>query len=250
MENIKPKHIFKVLFIGKANAGKTTYLQRYLNGKFNYCHISTSEVESTQLTFNTYSEEIIFDVYDCPNNQKFKNIKDYYNEADIVFLFNDLTDMSSSVDVYEWIQSIKNVKNIPIIHIRNKCDISLTSHKPTYIFHKKYFNFSLDISVKNLTNFYTPFLYESRLLLNDTNLEFIPSMTVISSSISNSDESISNRLILVNQQEKKDDDDIEKIINNIKEKEKSIEKLKLQINYLQLVEKSIIFLNIARRFLL
>jgi len=54
---------------------------------------------------------------------------------------------------------------------------------------------------------------------------------------------ISNEVISKNQQEKKDDDDIEKIINNIKEKEKSIEKLKLQINYLQLVKEETKLIN-------
>ena len=120
-------YIYKILLLGDCNVGKTSFILRYTEDKFEDTHISTIGVDFKTKLFNLNSEEILkLQIWDTAGQDKFKSItKNYFRGSNGIILMYDITSSYSFVNIKNWITQIRDSvgDNTCIIIVGNKSDL-------------------------------------------------------------------------------------------------------------------------------
>jgi small GTP-binding protein len=115
----------KFLVLGDGGVGKTTLLNRYVNGKFLNAATMTIGVEflSKQIQMGTISCQLI--LWDISGQDRFRFMIDkYMRGASGALILFDTTNMKSFVNIGKWVNFVrKYYKNLPILLIAAKCDL-------------------------------------------------------------------------------------------------------------------------------
>lgn len=173
---------YKIIVVGDAGCGKTTYINRLSSGEFNRKYIPTQGVNVTILSINTNYGLITFKVWDCAGQEKFKGLGDgyYVNAAGVIFMF-DLTNTLTFKNLPQWILNVGRVNpNIPVVVCGNKCDIKDRKVHPNTIREmlppqSKYY----DISARSCHNFEKAFLSLAKQITGHEDLEFIENEALV-----------------------------------------------------------------------
>lgn len=165
---------FKIVLVGDAGVGKTTFITRHRTGEFTKEYNSTFGVDVNSLTFQTTHGDVVFDIWDCAGQEKYMGLgSGYFVDANACIIMFDVTHRRSYGNVEEWYDRLKEVcTNIPIVLCGNKVDCKDRKVLPKDInFHRKKDIQYYDVSSKSNYNFEKPFLYLLRKLV-DKNLNF------------------------------------------------------------------------------
>lgn len=185
----------KVILVGDAGVGKTTFIKRHRTGEFEKRYIATIAAEVHKLKFHTNNGTIVFDLWDCAGDDRFAGLGEgYYTGADAAIIMFDVTNKNSYKNLDKWYQSIKKKRGyIPIVICGNKVEIDTHKMKPREInFHRKKSLQYYNLSAKSNYHFDAPFLYLARRLFMNKELKFIsypdlsPPETPFSERLSNS----------------------------------------------------------------
>ncbi|PFH60070.1 hypothetical protein XA68_11519 [Ophiocordyceps unilateralis] len=167
---------FKLVLVGDGGTGKTTFVKRHLTGEFEKKYIATLGVEVHPLGFTTNCGKIRFDVWDTAGQEKFGGLRDgYYIGGKCGIIMFDVTSRITYKNVPNWHRDLVRVcENIPIVLCGNKVDVKERKVKAkTITFHRKKNLQYYDISAKSNYNFEKPFLWLSRKLCGNAQLEFV-----------------------------------------------------------------------------
>ena len=107
-------HVFKVVFVGNANVGKTKMAKWLLLGELSPIngYVATLGVDVNVFRYN-YST---YNLWDCGGDERFKGLgKGYYIKGDIFFIFEE--GEGKSID--EWEDEIREVAPNATIHVVN-----------------------------------------------------------------------------------------------------------------------------------
>merc|ERR1712137_1262114 len=135
-------------------------------------------VEVHPLPFNTNLGPVIFNCWDTAGQEKFGGLRDgYYIGGQAAIIMFDVTARITYKSVPHWHKDLVRVcEKIPICLCGNKVDAKDRKVRPKDIhFHRKKNPQYYDISAKSNYNFEKPFLWISRKLVGDPNLEFVAS---------------------------------------------------------------------------
>jgi GTP-binding nuclear protein Ran len=185
MSTPAPLH-FKVMVLGPAGAGKTTFIKRHATGEFTKSYNETKSVEVTHLPFYTSMGKITFDIWDCSGQDQFSDNNDIaYHNVEAAMIMFDVTSTCSYRNVNHWYNTIhKKSLNIPTILCGNKVDCKDNKLKARDIQLNGNVEYYYDISAKSNYNFEKPFLYLARKLLNNANLKFVEGPAVLPPEVS------------------------------------------------------------------
>ena len=115
----------KFLVLGDGGVGKTTLLNRYVNGKFLNAATMTIGVEflSKQIQIGTISCQLI--LWDISGQDRFRFMIDkYMRGASGALLLFDTTNMKSFVNIGKWVNLVrKYYENLPILLVAAKSDL-------------------------------------------------------------------------------------------------------------------------------
>lgn len=166
---ITPKR-FKVLIVGDAGVGKTTFVNRLLTGKYNKKYVPTLGATVTPLTFHTNMVQndtaVIFDVWDVDTQYNFLG-DGYFTGVDAAIIMIDKTRQSTYNNSKIWKSQLQNVCGpIPIIVCANKLDL----HKEATLSSIVFFISCNSFDQLQLAK---PFQHLARRLLDRPDLEFI-----------------------------------------------------------------------------
>lgn len=169
----------KVCVIGNGGTGKTTFINRYLNGGFTTKYVATLGVEVHPIVLWTNKGDVRFNMWDCAGQEKFGGLRDgYYVKSDAFFIFASV-DSSLSINKMDfWIKEARRVApDAKIILCFNKCDVKerkITNAQYSH-FKNKYGFPMYEISAKSNYNFEKPFLSLAKSFFgSDTNLDIHP----------------------------------------------------------------------------
>ena len=119
----------RLLIIGDSFVGKTSFLSRYANGKFNLTYLATAGFEFFKKDDKIDNKIVRIELWDTAGYEKFHSLtaSSFHNAQGIMVMF-DVTNPISFENIRNWTESIKThlsseVNNTPVIIIGNKIDL-------------------------------------------------------------------------------------------------------------------------------
>eukprot|EP00096_Caligus_rogercresseyi_P003062 TRINITY_DN1559_c0_g1_i1.p1 TRINITY_DN1559_c0_g1~~TRINITY_DN1559_c0_g1_i1.p1 ORF type:complete len:268 (-),score=45.38 TRINITY_DN1559_c0_g1_i1:278-979(-) len=127
-------YLIKLLSLGNSNAGKTSLLYQYVEGKFNTKFLSTVGIDFREKRINykatddSKGEKVQLQLWDTAGQERFRSLTTaFLRDAMGFILVFDLTCEKSFEDVSEWLNHIQNhayCENPDVILCGNKSDLT------------------------------------------------------------------------------------------------------------------------------
>jgi len=169
---------FKICLVGDGGTGKTTFINRVLNGDFISKYYATQGAVTKFITLGLGDNSFVkYEVWDTAGQEKNVGLKDgYYIGAIASFFFFDANSRETMQNLTKHMRAFYNacgVENPKMFILANKMDIA----KNMFDFNKylqrvvQYNPEFIQISAKTGYNFHLPFERLTRMLFNDSTLE-------------------------------------------------------------------------------
>lgn len=168
---------FKICLIGDGGTGKTTFINKVLNGDFISKYYATQGAVTKFLTLGLGDNSFVkYEVWDTAGQEKNVGLKDgYYIGAIAGFFFYDANSRETMANIPKHMKAFYNAcgVNKPKMYVlANKIDIAKSHSDFSKYFTKvsQYDPELIQISAKTGHNFDKPFEKLTRYLFNDNNL--------------------------------------------------------------------------------
>ena len=120
--------VYKILLLGDSTVGKTCFLLRYCDKRFQEAHLSTIGLDYRLKSMTLKNgKNIKLQIWDTAGQDRFRAItKNYYKGANGIILIYDVTNLQSYENVKNWISQIKEEANpnVLIYLAGNKIDVN------------------------------------------------------------------------------------------------------------------------------
>ena len=156
----------KLLLLGDTSVGKSSFINRYFKNFFQEEFLSTIGLDSQNKIIKIFNDKYKLTIWDTAGQERFRSItRNYYKNADGVFLIYDVNDSENYDNISKWVNDIKEnntaIDNkITIYLLGNKID--LNQRKIDYVIYEemaknlgiKYFEISckLNININEVVN--------------------------------------------------------------------------------------------------
>ncbi|KAM4571091.1 ras-related protein Rab-7L1-like [Fundulus diaphanus] len=126
------EYSLKILIVGDGNVGKSSFVHRYVSGRFNKPYKMTVGVDfSIKMLHWSDREKVNVQLWDIAGQERFISMtRMYYKGAVGCVVMFDVTNSSSFLNCRLWKQDLDNKAmlpnggSIPCILLANKCDLS------------------------------------------------------------------------------------------------------------------------------
>ena len=118
-------YLYKVIFIGDSDTGKSSLSQRIAHDSFNPTYIDTIGVDFFIKYIKISGKIIKLQIWDTAGADRYRSItKAYYKGSSIIFLVYDVTNLNSFKNIKNWMKDIEdfNKEKVYIVLVGNKCD--------------------------------------------------------------------------------------------------------------------------------
>ena len=115
----------KLLIVGDSSVGKTNFVHRFIEDKFNKNYMTTSGVDLKTKDLEIKNKKIRIQIWDTAGQEKYMSInKNLFQRVQGIILMYDISNLNSFKNLVKWMDGIKeNSKDVPVILIGNKCDL-------------------------------------------------------------------------------------------------------------------------------
>ena len=114
----------KVIFIGDANTGKTSIINRIIDNPFNDTYEVSIGIDFMSKNIRFRGQNIKIQIWDSAGQEKYKGlIPSYVRNSSIVFIVYDISNRTSFENVQNWINFVKNIEKTTMILCGNKNDL-------------------------------------------------------------------------------------------------------------------------------
>lgn len=125
------EHLFKVLVVGEASTGKTSFIKRYVHQFFSRAYKATIGVDFALKTLQFDENTLVrLQLWDLAGQERFGSMtRVYYKDAVGAFLVFDVNQQKTFDAVLRWKADLDNKvslsdgSNIPCLLLANKCDL-------------------------------------------------------------------------------------------------------------------------------
>ena len=115
----------KVIFIGDANTGKTSIINRIIDNPFNDTYEVSIGIDFMSKNIRFRGQNIKIQIWDSAGQEKYKGlIPSYVRNSSIVFIVYDISRRTSFENVQNWISFVKNIEKTTMILCGNKTDLN------------------------------------------------------------------------------------------------------------------------------
>lgn len=129
--NKQTEYLFKVLIIGEASTGKTSFIRRYVNQFYSNAYKATVGVDFALKNIRYDKDTIIrLQLWDIAGQERFSSMtRVYYRDAVGAFILFDSNRPSTFESVLRWKNdldnkvSFRNGSSVPCLLLANKCDL-------------------------------------------------------------------------------------------------------------------------------
>jgi len=120
---------YKILILGDSTVGKTAFIVRFCEGKFEEDSLTTIGLDSKVKFISRQDKKIQLQIWDTAGQERFRSLsKSWYKGADGILLMYDISNYDSFKHIKNWINDIKTNISIPfeklaLIVIGHKSDL-------------------------------------------------------------------------------------------------------------------------------
>ena len=115
----------KVIFVGDANTGKTSIINRIIDNPFNETYEVSIGIDFMSKNIRFRGQNIKIQIWDSAGQEKYKGlIPSYVRNSSIVFLIYDVSTKTSFDNIPNWINFIRNIETTTLVLCGNKIDIT------------------------------------------------------------------------------------------------------------------------------
>ena len=115
-----PERTYKVIFIGDASVGKSTFIIRLAKGYFQNRMSATLGIDFHIKTLKINNKNIALQLWDTAGQERFRSItKSYFRKADAIVIMYDVTNESSFLNVREWINAVDVSQTVKLLSFTN-----------------------------------------------------------------------------------------------------------------------------------
>ena len=119
-------NIFKILFLGESQVGKTEFISRFIDDKLTSKNIiKPIGINFRVKTINFKGKKIKLQIWDTDGQERFRNITHtFYKGVHALIFMYDVTDQNSFKNLSNWIKQVEahGEKNIVKVLVGNNCD--------------------------------------------------------------------------------------------------------------------------------
>jgi small GTP-binding protein len=119
--------LYKVLLLGNSTVGKTSFLLRFCDDKYDPETLTTVGVDYKKKFIKRHDKKIKLHICDTAGQERFRSIaKNLFKNADGIIIMYDITNKKSFQDIKDWISSIKenvDLEKIGLVISGNKKDL-------------------------------------------------------------------------------------------------------------------------------
>lgn len=124
------EHLFKVLVVGEASTGKTSFIKRYVHHFFSRAYKATIGVDFALKTLQIGDALVRLQLWDIAGDERFGSMtRVYYKDAVGAFLVFDVNRPKTFESIMRWKVdldskvSLSDGSTIPCLLLANKCDL-------------------------------------------------------------------------------------------------------------------------------
>lgn len=124
--------LVKILLLGDAGVGKTTFCNKLNNGEFTLNYNSTIGVDFFTKYVDIGCKTFKLQIWDTAGQERFKSIvTSYYRNTSLAIIMIDLNNEGSIKSINKWLNDINNYckEDVKIIMIGNKKDLPILVNK-------------------------------------------------------------------------------------------------------------------------
>jgi len=118
---------FKLLLLGDSSVGKTSFILRFCDNKFDEDSLTTIGLDQKNKYVKVGDKKIELRIWDTAGQERFRSIaKNLYKGADGIIIMYDISKKESFKGIKGWINGIKesvDISKIALIVVGNKCDL-------------------------------------------------------------------------------------------------------------------------------
>ena len=117
--------LIKILVLGDSNVGKTNFITRYTEKKFDENYVATLGIDFKTKNIQINNKTIKLQIWDSVGQEKYMSInRNLFMKVQGILLVYDITDQNSFDHLDNWMKRIKEVNEfMPLILVANKCDL-------------------------------------------------------------------------------------------------------------------------------
>ena len=125
----RKESLYKILILGDSTVGKTAFIVRFCEGKFEEDSLTTIGLDSKVKFISRQDKKIQLQIWDTAGQERFRSLsKSWYKGADGILLMYDISNYDSFKHIKNWINDIKTNISIPfeklaLIVIGHKSDL-------------------------------------------------------------------------------------------------------------------------------
>ncbi|OMJ84264.1 hypothetical protein SteCoe_14687 [Stentor coeruleus] len=119
-------YVFKYIIVGDSCVGKSCFMLRFTDNRFKADHDITIGVEFGSKILKVNKNLIKVQIWDTAGQESFRSIaRSYYRGAVGVILMYDITNKDSFINIYRWLNEIKeqSTHQLSITLVGNKLDL-------------------------------------------------------------------------------------------------------------------------------
>ena len=100
---------YKILLLGDSSVGKTAFILRFCEGKFEDDSLTTIGLDSKTKFVSRQDKKIQLQIWDTAGQERFRSLsKSWYKGADGILLMYDISNYETFKHIKNWIGDIKN----------------------------------------------------------------------------------------------------------------------------------------------
>ena len=126
-EQKKEMILYKILILGNSSVGKTSFLLRFCDEKFDPETLTTVGVDYKKKFIKRHDKKIKLHICDTAGQERFRSIaKNLFKNADGIIIMYDICSKKSFQAIKDWIKSIKenvDLDKIGFVIVGNKKDL-------------------------------------------------------------------------------------------------------------------------------
>jgi small GTP-binding protein len=117
---------FKIVLVGPTHCGKTSLINRFVNGQFNVQIQATTQAAFYHRRVQSFGFDSNLDIWDTAGQERFHALAPmFYRDADGALVVFDLTDEPSLNGAKQWASELRQHRghDCPIVLVANKSDL-------------------------------------------------------------------------------------------------------------------------------